>query len=80
MIPPSSRCKAYLVYSLFRCEFEVVFAWIVKKKSFSGPDFVDSEIWDLSTDLFERIFIKEFSFCLKNGMCQIVKRVSLLFK
>ena len=34
MIPPSSRFKAYLIYSLFRCEFEVVFAWIVKKLVF----------------------------------------------
>ena len=34
MIPPSSRCKAYLIYSFFSCEFEVVFAWIVKKLVF----------------------------------------------
>ena len=49
MIQPSSRCKAYLIYSLFYCEFEVVFAWIVK--NFSGPDFVGSEIaiWILTS-------------------------------
>ena len=34
MIPPSSWCRAYLIYSLFHCEFEVVFAWIVKKLVF----------------------------------------------
>ena len=48
--------KAYLIHFLFRHEFEVVFAWIVKKS-----DFVDSEIvvWGLTslTDFHKRVHL-----------------------
>ena len=61
MIPPSSWCQSVFNLFLFRREFDVVFAWIVKKISFSRPDFADSKIaiWGL-TSLTG--FIKEFTF------------------
>ena len=73
MIPPSSWCKGYLMYSLFRCEFKVAFAWIVKKLVF-----LVQTLWILKLQFedwpFQRIFIKAFTFCSKNDMCQIVKK------
>ena len=44
MIPLAVGIKAYLIYFLFRREFEVVFSMNHEKISFSHPDFVDSEI------------------------------------
>ena len=43
MISLTVRVKVYLIFLLLRRESEVVFVWIVKKKRFSWPDFVDSE-------------------------------------
>ena len=51
--------KAYLIYFLSSREFEVVFVQIIKKISFSHPDFADSEIviWGLTslTDFYKRV-------------------------
>ena len=44
---------------MFRRGFQVVFAWMIKKTSFSCPDSVDSKIviWGLTslTDLYKRV-------------------------
>ena len=80
--PPSSHFESVFNLFLFRCELEFVLVWIVQKKLFFRPDFVDFEIvvWGM-TSLID--FYKRVQILLKKNpasMCQIAKRKCLLFK
>ena len=76
MIPIAVGVKEHLIYLLFRRELEVIFVWIVWINP-SRSDFLDCEIeiWGLTslTDFYKRVHL-----LLKEDMCQIVKRKSLL--
>ena len=76
MIPIAVGVKEHLIYLLFRRELEVIFVWIVWI-NLSRSDFLDCEIeiWGLTslTDFYKRVHL-----LLKEDMCQIVKRKSLL--
>ena len=76
MIPIAVGVKEHLIYLLFRRELEVIFVWIVWI-NLSRSDFLDCEIeiWGM-TSLTE--FYKRVHLLLKEDMCQIVKRKSLL--
>ena len=76
MIPIAVGVKEHLIYLLFRRELEVIFVWIVWI-NLSRSDFLDCEIeiWGMTslTDFYKRVHL-----LLKEDMCQIVKRKSLL--
>ena len=56
MIPPRGQCKAYLIYSLIRCEFDVAFAWIVKKLVFL-VQILWIQDWSLWKDFYKRVHL-----------------------
>ena len=61
--------KAYLIYFVFHCEFEVVFAWVVKKSSrFRG-------FWncDLQTNLFNGLLWTSLPFVQKATCVRLSK-------
>ena len=64
-MPLAVGVKAYLINFLFRRELEVVLVWIVWKNQFPPPQISWSlKLWFDEWPL-ERIFINEFTFCLK---------------
>ena len=65
--------KMYLIHVLFRREFEVAFAWIVKKSVFLVQISWILKLWFKDWPLLH-IFTKVFTFCSKHDMRQIVKR------
>ena len=77
-IPPSSWCES--LFNLFFCSVVNLKLFFVLKKSV----FLVQIFWipklQFEDRPFKQIFFKEFTFCSKSHMCQIVNRKCLLFK